>query len=230
MDLALNLGSQNHCDYYAGNQANATCIADPHAEVSTCAGFTGTSAGARATAAGYTGRASSECMAFSNNGARAVQMWIDSVWHRTPTLSPWVRDIGYGSATGCDTMDFGVGLATPTTFVATYPYAGQTGVPTSFDGTREGPVPPVPASGWPSGYPVHIYAQSATITLHELRVESTGATLEHLWITPADSNLLRNEVVLYGNAPLTAQTTYRVVIQGTQGTNPLDLSFTFTTR
>ena len=50
-----------------------------------------------------------ENMHFLGRGAGAVQGWIDSVWHRTPVLSPWIGDQGYGRASGCDTMDYGGG-------------------------------------------------------------------------------------------------------------------------
>ncbi len=120
---------------------------------------------------------------------------------------------------------FNTGTTTAATVVATYPYAGQTGLPVSFNGANEGPTPPAPPNGWPSGYPIHIYAKKATITTHELRVGScTGTTLDHQWITPGSAGdpdkLLTNEQVMYGNAPLTSKTTYCVIIQGTQATTP----------
>ncbi len=255
MVTALNTSALNHCQYYVQNVASGAtsstgtqCASQStaHDEVSGCPLFTGADPGAREKAAGYTGTSWSEDMAFDNNGTQAVQSWIDSVWHRTPILSPWVRDFGYGnagsgtgsSAVKCDTMDFSTGTTTAATVVATYPYAGQTGVPTSFNGSYEGPTPPAPPSGWPSGYPIHIYAKKATISTHELRVGScTGTTLDHQWITPGSAgdpnNLLTNEQVMYGNAPLQSQTTYCVVIQGTQATTPsqsLNLSWTFTTK
>ena len=181
MVTALNTSALNHCQYYVQNVASgATSLtgtqcasqSTAHDEVSGCPLFTGADPGAREKAAGYTGTSWSEDMAFDNNGTQAVQSWIDSVWHRTPILSPWVRDFGYGnagsgtgsSAVKCDTMDFSTGTTTAATVVATYPYAGQTGVPTSFNGSYEGPTPPAPPSGWPSGYPIHIYAKKATIS------------------------------------------------------------------
>ena len=239
MVSTLNTCAMNHCQYYVQNvstsatspSTGAACASEAtaHSEISDCNLFTGADPGAREKAAGYTGTNWSEDMAFLNNGTQAVQMWIDSVWHRTPILSPWVRDFGYGNASAgsgssaakCDTMDFNTGTTTAATVVATYPYAGQTGLPVSFNGANEGPTPPAPPNGWPSGYPIHIYAKKATITTHELRVGScTGTTLDHQWITPGSAGdpdkLLTNEQVMYGNAPLTSQTTYCVIIQGTR--------------
>ena len=228
---ALNTSAADHCTYYAANQTtDAGCVADPHTEVQGCADFVAAQFSNREKAAGYTGQPSSETMAFSNNGASSVQQWIDSVWHRTPVLSPWTRDLGYGSATKCDTMDFGNGAAAPANLVVTYPYEGQTGVPTSFNGNYEGPMPPAPPSGWPSGYPIHVYARGATITTHEFSVDG-GAQLSHQWITPQTNQLAQNTVILYGDSPLTPGTRYRVHVAGTGMNNtPIDVNITFTTK
>jgi hypothetical protein len=161
--------------------------------------------------------------------------WINSVWHRTPILDPWTRDYGYGSATMCDTMDFGLGASAPSDLIVTYPYNGQTGVPTSFNGAEEGPEPPEPPAGWPSGYPMHVFikgmSQGTTITTHEFSVVG-GAQLAHQWITPTTPNaVLFDSVVLYGNEPLTASTTYLVHVAGTgAGGAAVDVNVTFTTQ
>jgi hypothetical protein len=231
---ALDTSAANHCAYYAANKATASCVANAHVEVSGCTSFVAAQFGARETAAGYTGRPASETMAFDDNGARAVQTWIDSVWHRTPILSPWVRDAGYGSATGCDTMDFGAGAATSKSVVLTYPYDGQTGVPVSFDGSREGPVPPVPPGGWPSGYPVTVFVSGASgtaLTTHEFSVDG-GALIAHQWVTPQTTGaVIQDAVVLYANAPLTSATRYRVHVAGTgYGGAAVNVNVTFTTK
>jgi uncharacterized protein YkwD len=235
MVAALNTSATDHCNYYAANINNATCIADPHVEVSTCTDYVAAQFYDRETAAGYTGSPSAEDMAFDDSGTASLDEWINSVWHRTPILDPWTRDYGYGSATMCDTMDFGVGASAPSDLIVTYPYDGQTGVPTSFNGAEEGPTPPEPPAGWPSGYPVHVFIQGmnqgTTITTHEFSVVG-GAQLAHQWITPSTPNaVLYDAVVLYGNAPLTANTTYLVHVAGTGvGGAPVDVNITFTTQ
>lgn len=232
MVAAIDTAATNHCAYYVANAgAGGGCdsTTNPHAEVSGCSMFTGVKFSHRMTYAGYAGSPVFECMAFSNNGSSAVQQWIDSVWHRTPVLSPWTRDFGYGHATGCDTMDFGAGASTPNTAVFTYPYAGQTGVPRSFNGNYEGPMPPAPPSGWPSGYPITIYL-NGTVTTHTLRVDGTTTDIAHQWLDPATNTLLDRDFVMYANAPLAAATTYRVHIEGTNPGGPVTLDFTFTTQ
>ncbi len=227
----INLAAQRHSEYYAAHKGTS-CTVSPHNEVSTCSLFTGTNFWDRMNAAGYSGSPAFECMHFLGNGAQAVQGWIDSVWHRTPILSPWVRDLGYGKATGCDTMDFGVGISTPSTVIAMYPYDGQVGVPRSFDGRTEGPTPSEPPTGWPSGYPIHFYIRSATVTNHTLAVEPVGTALAHVWLapgTPEAMGLLSDEFVMYSHSPLAAQTTYRVTVQGTHSGSPFTRSWTFST-
>jgi hypothetical protein len=68
----LNSSSQKHCDYYQQNLANKTCIANAHAEVSTCAGFVAEMFFTRMTNAGYKGSPRSEVMAFSGNPTSAL--------------------------------------------------------------------------------------------------------------------------------------------------------------
>jgi hypothetical protein len=235
---ALNKSALNHCNYYVTNSQNATCIADPHGEVSSCEGFTGASVGAREIAAGYSNpMGGSEVMAFYGNPKLAVATWINSVWHRLPILDPWTTDMGYGGATRCDVIDFGRGTTLPpATVVVIYPYDGQTGVPPSFDGSREGPEPPAPTSGWPSGYPVSVHAQSISVTEHILTKDGDSTPIEHVWLdstsTTVDAGLrgaLRSTVFMYGNAPLAANTKYRVKVTGTHNGGALNLEWTFTT-
>jgi hypothetical protein len=227
----INTSAERHCAYYANDRAMATCVANPHVEVMGCPMYVADQFYQRMSAAGYRGSPAFEVMAFVDNPTGAMQMWIDSIWHRTPVLSPWTRDMGYGAATGCDTVDFGTGAGAPATVVATYPYANQTAVPTSFGG-NEGPAPPAPPTGWPSGYPIHIYLQG-TITAHTLTVDGSTTPIDHVWLAPGDARamgLLRTEFVMYANRPLTAATRYRVQITGSNSAGPVNLNYTFTTR
>jgi hypothetical protein len=227
--LALCTSSQNHCGYYVTNQGSSTCqAASAHDEISGCPGFTGVSAGDREKAAGYTGNNWSECMAFLGDPVGSVTMFINSVYHRTPILSPWMRDVGYGSGTKCDTIDFGTGPTTPATVTAVYPYNGQTGVPTCFNGSREGPTPPAPSTGWPSGYPITIFARNLTVTTHTIVVDGTTTQLAHQWLGN-DSTLGPSAKVLYTDSPLSANTTYRVTIDGTISSAAAHFEWTFTT-
>ena len=227
--LTLCTSALNHCNYYTANQGSATCQASSaHSEISGCPQFTGADPGARIKAAGYSGGGWSECMAFLGNPAGAVKTFIDSVYHRTPVLSPWYRDLGYGGGTGCDTIDFGVGATTAKTVTAVYPYDGQAGVPLSFNGAQEGPTPPVPPTGWPSGYPITLYGQGITVASHQIVVDGTTTPLAHQWLD-GDSTLGSTAKVLYTDSPLTANTTYRVTITGTTSAGSVTFDWRFTT-
>ncbi len=226
---AINLSAERHCAYYDANRGT-TCVADPHAEVSTCSMFVGERFDGRMRSAGYAGAPAAENMHFIGDGAGAVQGWIDSVFHRNPVLQPWIRDMGYGTVGRCDTADYGVGEGAPYELVVTYPYPRQAGVPTSFDGRYEGPQPPMPETGWPSGYPITVYAQAATITSHRLTIDGDETDIPHVWVTPADSFLLRAEHVMYANDPLAPGTTYRVRVEGSGAGGPFSIDYTFTTQ
>jgi len=227
--LALCTSALNHCNYYTTNQGSATCqAASAHDEIAGCPQFTGADPGARIKAAGYTSNGWSECMAFRGDPAGAVKTFIDSAYHRTPVLSPWYRDMGYGGGTGCDTIDFGPGTASAKTVTAFYPYDGQIGVPLSFNGANEGPTPPVPPTGWPSGYPITLYGQGITVSNHQIVVDGTTTLLAHQWLD-GDTTLGSTAKVLYTDAPLTANTTYRVTITGTSTAGSVTFDWTFTT-
>ena len=226
----INLAAQAHCDYYAMNSGE--CTANPHNEVASCAGFTGEGPGDRMSAAGYDSRGGGEVMAFNGDPDAAIGQWINSVWHRIPILDPWTRDMGYGGADECDTIDFGTGGDAPEDTVVVYPYPGQTGLPTSFNGQYEGPMPPAPASGWPSSTPITLYARELVITEHTLTLDGDTTPIEHMWLTsddPENGNFLRRSVFMYGNEPFAANTSYRVKIVGTYVGGALEREWTFTT-
>lgn len=219
----INVSAQKHCDYYQQNLADKPCIANAHAEVDTCAGFVAAGFSQRMTAAGYTGSPRSEVMAFSGDPPRAVAQWINSVYHRTPLVSPWIREMGYGGTEDCDTIDMGQGPKTPDDVTAVYPYPYQVDVPIEFDGSHEGPMPPEPPSGWPSASPVHLFAKSYTVTSHEIFASQSCAPLSHQWLPEKD------HYILYSDAPFAKNTEYRVRIAGTRGGEPLSFDWTFTT-
>jgi hypothetical protein len=232
-DRWLDTSAAAHCAYYAANVGDNACVGDAHREVSGCAQFYATSFSAREVKAGYTGSPAFEVMAFGAVGDRAVDVWVDSVWHRTPVLSPWVRDLGYGDTTGCATIDFGVGAPASSSIIATWPADGQAGVPVSFDGSREGPEPPPPDPsamdhGWPSGYPITIFTRSQ-LTEHALSRDGDPTPIAGHFFghdDPAAQGLLDSAYVLYADEPLAAGTTYHVHVGGPGGS----IDFSFTTR
>ena len=223
----LDVSSEKHCGYYAANAKQPTCVANPHVEVSSCASYVGASFGDREKAAGYSGSASTEIMAFAGDPKIAVAEWLQTIYHRYPIIDPWERDFGYGKATSCDTMDWGVGAGsqTPDTTIAMYPYDGQTAVPLSFSG-NEGPQPNAPPTGWPSGYPVSIHLKG-TVSKFTITKDGDAAPLPSY--TPNPLSFEPNAVFVSPNKPLLANTKYRVHAEGKNSAGPFTKDWAFTT-
>ncbi len=234
---ALDKSAQSHCNYEAANSGNASCTSDPHGEVASCTGFTGKDVQSREVDAGYPqALAYTEVLtSFGNNPAAAVPSWIDTVFHRIPLLDPWTVDMGYGGATGCDVIDIGLGMSTmASNAVVVYPYDGQTNVPSAFSGA-EGPAPPAPPNGFPSSYPISIYAQGLKVTTHTLTKDGDSTPLDHLWLDANSPQLMSgyqgyflDTAFLYG-APFDLNTKYHVKIIGTYTGGALNAEWTFTT-
>jgi hypothetical protein len=234
---ALDKSAQAHCNYDATNASNMSCIPDAHTEVSTCSGFTGTDVQSREVAAGYpqTLAYTEVATTFGNNPTAAVPNWVDTVFHRIPLLDPWTVDMGYGGATGCDVIDIGRGMSTaPTDTIVVYPYDGMTNVPYSWSGL-EGPQPPAPSGGYPSSYPVSIYAKSISVTTHVLTKDGDSTPIDHTWLDMNSSQVssglkgyFYDVAFLYG-APLAKNTKYHVQITGTYAGGTLNKQWTFTT-
>jgi hypothetical protein len=232
MVAEINKAAENHCKYYIDPANDGMCTSNPHGEVMGCAQFTGTGPGQRMAAAGYMARGGGEVMAFNNDPKRAIDQWINSVWHRIPLLDPWTMDLGYGATAGCDVIDFGTGSMAPADTILLYPYDGQTNVPVSFNGQYEGPMPPAPPTGWPSASPITVYGRMLNITEHVLTKDGDPTPIEHTWITGSDpmwGNYLSRSVFMYAHAPSAPNTKYRVRVKGTSQAGALEKEWTFTT-
>ena len=226
----INIAAEQHCQYYMSN--TGACTSNPHREKESCTNFTAETFSDRLRRHKYPGDPRFEVMAYVGSGQVSVQQWLDSVWHRLPILSPEVDQAGYGAWGRCDTMDFGYGRGGPTQRNIVYPIGGQTEVPLAFYG-RESPEPPPPPTGWPSGYPITLYAAGMKATAHRILNDETGEELDHIWLPPGDRRaygLLIDEFMAYTWEPLRPNTRYRVVIEGVQHGEPKVFDWTFTTR
>jgi hypothetical protein len=233
----LNKSAQAHCDYRAANAGNRACAPDAHTEVSSCPGFTGTTVQRREEAAGYPANLvyTEVALTYGDNPKVSIPAWLVTPYHRIPMVDPWTTDMGWGGGPGCDVIDFGRGtVRPPDSTVSMYPYAGQTDVPVSFNGL-EAPQPPAPAGGWPSSYPVSIYAQRLSVTEHVLTKDGDATPLAHTFLDvkstgqgPAFASYFTNTAMLYG-AAFQPNTTYRVKIVGSYAGGALNVEWTFTT-
>ena len=77
---------------------------------------------------------------------------------------------------------------------------------------------------------MHVYAKDAVIDTHEFLRDEDAQPLPHIWLTPAEEDLLSSEHVMYPHEPLDPGTRYRVRIVGQYRGGPLNLEWTFTTR
>jgi hypothetical protein len=130
-------------------------------------------------------------------------------------------------------MDFGIGASTPATVTAMYPYPGQSGLSTTFDGSSEGPPPPLPPGGkWPSGYPITVFLRGAmTATVHTITVLGSTTPIAHTIISPGDAaamGLLTDEFILYTD-PMTSATHYHVHVEATGSGGAATFDWVFTT-
>lgn len=230
----LNTSAQVHCDYLARHRGTA-CYRDAHSEVAGCEGFTGATVQEREVAADYPRSLAYTEVAttYGNNPRSAVANWLETVYHRIPLLDPWTADMGYGGAEDCDIIDIGRGMSTmPSDLIVVFPYEGQVDVQPSWIGL-EAPAPPPPAGGFPSSYPVSIYAQRISVSEHVLTRDGDGAPIEHVWIDSqnAPANVrpyFGNTAILYA-PPFDLTTTYRVRIVGTYIGGAFEKEWTFTT-
>lgn len=235
---AINKASQSHADYYVTHaeayKKNKVTGGAHSQDPNYSQGFTGKSFADRMKKAGYKGQPGWEVMAFMNDPVKAVDGWVETVYHRIPITSPDAHEGGYGGAGGaasCDVMDFGRKNHTDKQLVVVYPFPDQTNVPKKWSG-NEWPKPPAPPDGYPSG-PV-ITAQtsqgsSLKITGHEIR-DSKGNSIEHVWHPQGDNQFLKFTWALYPHKPLAGASTYTVELTGTMGGKPWSRVWSFTTR
>lgn len=231
---ALNQAAQNHADFYAAHKSQYDKTkTSPHDEVASFGSdFTGKGPGDRASAAGYANPAVFEVMAFTGSPSGAIAGWLETVYHRLPLLHPQTSEYGYGQAAGANKAEVidGVqtGPASDQAFV--YPWPGQTGVAQAWYG-NEGPQPPSPPKGYPSGPVITARLPSGSaVTAHQL-VDPQGAPVPHVWLDAKNDKWVAAfdaaSVVLYAHQPLAAGT-YTVQLDVQRGTEPKKLQWKFT--
>jgi hypothetical protein len=234
----INDAAQAHAEYYALHvqQYQSTGLSPHEENPSWSDGFTAVSFFDRMREYGYEGYSGFEIIAFYHHPRKAVQGWMDTLYHRIPIVYPDSEEMGYGAAGGggsaIDVIDFGVGSGAPADSVILYPWEGQTDVPLSWNG-MESPQPPIPPGGYPSGPIITVTFGSAVphFDTHEL-LGPNGRGIEHIWLTPTtDSHLSGTETVsLYSHAPLDPGSLHTVRLIGAWHGEPYELEWSFTTQ
>lgn len=232
-DRALAAAAQAHAYYVLFNWGGAGLAGlGIHAENPVLPGFTGQNSAERDRHFGYPGFQSSEVINHTFTSAAAVEVWVDSVYHRLPILGRESTAAGYGEAQvgtiAVNVMDFGVGAAQSADPVL-FPYQDEAGVPLAFVGNE---VPdPAPNSRYPVGYPITVAAGGAdTLSLAAATVTPAGGAAVNLIVDPPGKlDLGPNEAAILPAAPLAPGAVYLVKVRGFLDGRPWSDSWTFQT-
>lgn len=167
LDQSLNAAAQSHARYFLQNRTHGLAA---HNETPGRPGFTGVQPWERGAFFGYPYSHYYEDMHFIDDHGKAIQDWIDSVYHRFPIMDPLVEHMGYGFAReGANavnvlqvaSMDGWAGAESnegpeDNKSMMVYPVPGQRGVPVRWDGNEE----PDPYRFFPgakaAGYPITV--------------------------------------------------------------------------
>ena len=239
----LDTSSMNHVNY---SQLYPTA---GHAEVAGNTDFTGVDPSARAKYAGYVssyfvGEVIGLSYPTDKNGKyiSAINVLMDTVYHRSGILTQWITDIGFGTLTAPNST-------TDTTFISDfsavnmqhnapdftmhYPSNGQNNVKTYMWAETPDPVPSNPNKG----YPVSFTAANGTVlNVSSFTLTQGSSTIPVTLITSGSDPLINtNEAFIVPNAYLLNSTTYTVNFTGTityqDGSHavPVNTTWTFTT-
>jgi len=226
----INDAAQAHADYGRLNFGLDGCASTGHDETEGCEGFSGVSFWERMVAAGYAGGASAEVAHFMGDPAMAIDGWVGTLWHRVPVVAPNTDELGYGTTTGWDVMDFGTQQPADSSGVWFYPYDGATVSPNGGD---EVPPPPDPPSGCGGGFcqwgtfVTVLFESSAAVTVDVHELEGPWGPVEHGWEGPG--GFLGNGYAMVTD-PLDSGADYTVRVAGRIDAAPFDRSISFHTQ
>jgi hypothetical protein len=226
-----------HADYLAAHPDEAAST--PHAERADQRGYTGTTPGARAAAAGLDFQKFWLAEGVGGNAAvddvlaaaRLVDLHVDTVYHRGPLLTPSAAYFALAPSgpAGPAVLMTLARVGTRAAAVA-HPPDGATGVPAAFDARHESPEPPPrlgsrPGGGNLRGYPVSFHAQKrlAADTGKEqplgleafvLRRLDTGVAVTGLILDARRvPHLAASEAVFLPDTPLAAGVVYEARVE-----------------
>ena len=222
---------QRYCDEY-----NASGLSPHNENREWSVGFSGVEFWERMEHFGFQGNPGGEVIHFLGDPVRSVDDWVDSLYHRIPFVSAHSELMGYGIARGecaADVIDFGSASSVSRTRPVSYPFNGQTGVPSSWNG-MENPQPPLPPGiSYPSGPIITLTFPAGVpnpVSEHELE-DPDGDAIEHQWVTPSNDphGSLSDTLSMYAYDPLEPQTEYTVRIVARYEGSKTTWEWTFTT-
>ncbi len=239
----LDLAAQSHADYAAANDEFSHGEANSAHEL-----YTGDTARDRIVAAGYPYDSAvetvSEVMArqASADPTRAVDKWMESVYHRVPLLVPGVVGLGAGSAGPFDVVDIVTPWehedGGPAVAYGRYPVPDQQDVAVAWDSDWEFP-DPAPDAGL-IGVPVTLTLlygtlsgagnpYSVVVDADQTTLRTTEGAVPFTLLDPSNDALLQRSISLVPTAPYEAGTTYTALFVFAVDGTPREQQWSFTT-
>jgi uncharacterized protein YkwD len=237
----IDTAAQGHSDYQRINNVVT------HDQTAGKTGYTGARLQDRLTNAGYVfgqPNAIGEVISATSNGSGfyMAEELITAIYHRFVIFEPVFKEIGAGAATTSAnysyfTADFvansgyGTGIAAGT--VVTWPFNGQTQVPSNFNSDYEEP-DPIPDRSV-VGYPVSVHTnltRKLTVQSFTIRAHGTNSDLAtRLLVQGQDANTTtESAAAIVPLAQLASATTYDVSFSGAVDGVPVSRSWSFTTK
>jgi uncharacterized protein YkwD len=235
-DERLGAASAAHARYLARNPEQIEINA--HREQAGRPLFIGVTAGDRARYYGFTG-STAEVINFTDEAERAVDGWMESLYHRIPLIHPDSRKVGYGLAREGDQLVnvLMTGSASgPSSGPVLWPYPNQREVPVGWSGGEvPNPFRLYPNASRPVGYTITLtYGGSVrSLTLESTSLSGPDGPVPVMQFSPVNDTHLRDTVALIPYSPLQTGTTYTVSMAGQvdlgQGPEPYARQWSFTT-
>lgn len=138
----LNESAQNHSDYLNINGAPFKSL-DIHLETEGKLGYTGVSVTERVRATGFyeqSGYSFDEGISSHTGLIAAIDMFLNSAYHRMALIDPNLKEIGFGSSSGGVVINYYLSTGWYSKPVV-YPYEGQDNAEVEFIGNHETPNP-----------------------------------------------------------------------------------------
>lgn len=171
----------------------------------------------------------------------SIDKWIGSLYHRLPLVEPSAEHMGFGYAGGYSVLV--VGSSDWSGRAVMFPYPGQTGVPTAWDGHEwPDPLALYPHASYPTGPVITLtlgMARRGSVTLESARLtDPHGNEIPVMTFSPTNDRQLSTTVAIIPYAPLRPGTTYTVRMTGKMNVaigwdekqiEPYDYAWSFTT-
>ncbi|HEV3234806.1 MAG TPA: tetratricopeptide repeat protein [Candidatus Dormibacteraeota bacterium] len=235
LDDRISAGAESHSYWWLFNLSNPGVKGlGIHKEVAGTPGYTGFTMRDRAVHFGFPANLSmAEVIDHEGTPKASVQVWIDSVYHRFPLMSPLLDAVGFGESFGgglpMETMDmsFQTGRGEVASMVA-YPADNQVDIPRQFTG-NELPDPVPGGYKSPTGYPITVnFNPFVNILVGPVSVkDQDGNDVLFYTLPPVQSD--ENVLTILPKQPLKSKTTYKVHIQASVAGAPLSKDWSFTT-